>query len=217
MNGSTAWLVAGLGCLLGVAGVVVALWAVQSAKRKAAPPPGPVRGTDPFRSHDDDADALRGDPRRLRPGDIVEIRGTSYGVRGSLRFDEGGWSWTEHLIDDASGAKLWLSVEEDPDLELVLWTVVPSATVTPGLPTIDFEGRRYVSDESGLARYTATGTTGLQPTGGVRYHDYTSPDGALLSFESYGDSMKWEVSRGEKLHRAEVLVYPQAGPPTKAG
>ncbi|MDQ7903829.1 DUF4178 domain-containing protein [Phytohabitans sp. ZYX-F-186] len=209
MTGGEAFLVVGLGCLVAVAGVVIAVVSVSRARRqREAPAPAPA-SVDPFQTGD--TDALRGDPRALKPGDIVEIRTKSYAVRGSLRFAEGDWGWAEHLLDDAAGGKVWLSVEEDPDLELVLWYEVPSATVTPGAPTVDFDGRRYTRDEGGHARYTATGTTGLNPTGTVRYEDYAAPDGALLSFESYGDSGKWEVGRGEKLHRAEVLIYPQAG------
>lgn len=206
MNGTAALLVTTLGCLVAVAGVVVVLVALRKARRQRPATTAPV---DPLRDHD--ADALRGDPRRLRPGDIVEIRGVSYAVRGSLHLTEGEWSWDEHLLDDVAGAKRWLSVEEDPDLELVLWTAEPAATVTPGAPTVDFDGRRYRSDESGRARWTGTGTTGLHPTGTVRYHDYTASGGARLSFEQYGDA-GWEVARGEQLHRAEVMIYPQGGP-----
>ncbi|GIG87342.1 DUF4178 domain-containing protein [Plantactinospora endophytica] len=209
MNGATAYLVAAAGCLIAVAGVVVAVLALRAGRRRTARAPGaPVR--DPFRSTDDDADALRGDPRTLKPGDLVEIRHTSYGVRGTLRFSEGAWGWTEHLLDDAHGTRLWLSVEEDPDLELVLWTAVPETDVAPGPVELDFGGRRYRRDESGQARFTATGSTGLDPTGTVRYYDYVSADGSPLSFEAYGDSERWEVGTGERLHRAEVLIYPQA-------
>ncbi|GAA2701778.1 DUF4178 domain-containing protein [Micromonospora olivasterospora] len=205
MNGSVAYVVTALGCLVGVAGVVIAVVALRRSRTGRRPQaPG-----DPFR--DRDADALRGDPRRLRPGDIVEVRGVSYAVRGSVRLDEGGWSWSEHLLDDAAGGRRWLSVEEDPDLELVLWTAEPSATLAPGAPTVDFDGRRFASHESGSARFTATGTTGLDPAGTMRYHDYRSPDGARLSFEAYGNA-GWEVARGELLHRAEVMVYPQGDP-----
>lgn len=211
MNGTAAYVVAMAGCLVGVVGVVVAVIALRRAGRRNGKSAAPPRQTDPFRVADSDTDALRGDPRRLAPGDIVEIRHRSYGVRGTLRFTEGGWGWAEHLLDDADGAKAWLSVEEDPDLELVLWQPVPSATVAPGPPTIDFDGRRYTSEESGRARYTATGTTGLDPAGTVRYHDYAAPDGARLSFEAYGDSATWEVGRGERLHRVEVFIYPQSG------
>lgn len=205
MNGTLAYLVATVGCLIAVAGVVIAVIALsRSRSRPRQQMPG-----DPFR--DRDADALRGDPRRLRPGDLVEIRQVSYAVRGSVHLVEGGWSWAEHLIDDAGGVKRWLSVEEDPDLEMVLWATEPGATVTPGAPTLDFDGRRYTWDESGQARYSATGATGLDPNGTMRYYDYRAPGGARLSFEAYGEA-GWEVARGEKLHRAEVMIYPQAGP-----
>ncbi|MFG3706673.1 DUF4178 domain-containing protein [Micromonospora sp. NPDC047670] len=204
MDGSVAYLLTAAGCLVGVAGVVIAVVALRRARSR---PQRPTSPGDPLR--DRDADALRGDPRRLKPGDIVEIRGTSYAVRGSIRLVEGGWSWAEHLLDDAAGVRRWLSVEEDPELELVLWAAEPGATVTPGAPTIDFAGRRYNWDESGQARYTATGTTGLDPNGTMRYHDYQAPGGARLSFEAYGEA-GWEVALGEVLHRADVMIYPQA-------
>ncbi|MFG3698771.1 DUF4178 domain-containing protein [Micromonospora sp. NPDC047620] len=204
MDGSVAYLLTAAGCLVGVAGVVVAVVALRRGRSRPQRPKDPG---DPLR--DRDSDALRGDPRRLKPGDIVEIRGTSYAVRGSIRLVEGGWSWAEHLLDDAAGVRRWLSVEEDPELELVLWAAEPGTTVTPGAPTIDFAGRRYNWDESGQARYTATGTTGLDPTGTMRYHDYQAPGGARLSFEAYGEA-GWEVALGEVLHRADVMIYPQA-------
>jgi hypothetical protein len=196
--------------VLCLAAVAVAVWLViRAARRRRPAAPGPAAPADPFSTAD--TDALRGDPRALKPGDIVEIRGRSHAVRGTLRFAEGDWGWAEHLLDDAAGHKVWLSVEEDPDLELVLWTEVPTATVQPGPPTVDFDGRRYTRDESGHARYTSTGTTGLNATGTVEYHDYAAPDGARLNFERYGGSANWEVGRGERLHRAELLIYPQAG------
>ncbi|MFU8850882.1 DUF4178 domain-containing protein [Micromonospora sp. SL1-18] len=200
MNGSTAYVVTG--CLVGVAGVAIGVVVLRKARSGSrTPAPG-----DQVR----DGDALRGDPRRLKPGDIVEIRQVPYTVRGSVHLVEGGWSWAEHLLDDAVGIRRWLSVEEDPDLELVLWTSEPSATVTPGAPTLDVAGRRYSWDESGQARYTATEGTGLAPRGTMRYHDYQAPGGARLAFESYGEA-GWAVNLGEKLHRAEVMIYPQGG------
>ncbi|MFI0791882.1 DUF4178 domain-containing protein [Micromonospora rubida] len=208
MNGSVAYLVTAAGCLIGVAGIVVAVVAIWRARTRTKQPrnPGP---TDPFR--DRDADALRGDPRRLSPGDIVEIRGTSYAVRGSVLLKEGTWTWSEHLLDDAGGGQLWLSVEEDPDLELVLWTTDPALTLTPGAPTVDLDGHRYTSNESGHALFTGTGTTGLDPSGAMRYHDYRGPGALRLSFEAYGNAA-WEVARGDVLHRSDVMIYPQAGP-----
>lgn len=204
MDGSVAYLLAATGCLVAVAGVVTAVLAQRRTRRR---PTGERVAGDPLR--DRDADALRGDPRRLKPGDLVEVRGgVTYAVRGSVRLVEGAWSWTEHLLDDADGVRRWLSVEEDPELELVLWTAEPGTTITPGAQAIDFAGRRYRWNESGRARYTAVGTTGLDPNGTLRYHDYQASGGARLSFEAYGDA-GWEVARGERLHRSEVMIYPQ--------
>lgn len=210
MNGSTLWLLVTTLCAIGLAAaVVVLLMALRRARQGAAGATAPVVA-DPFGQADADAHALRGDPRRLKPGDLVDIRGRSWAVRGSIRLAEGSWSWTEHLLDDADGAKRWLSVEEDPDVVVTLWTEVPGATVEPGKDAVDFDGRRYRLDEAGKARYTASGTTGLDPTGTMRYRDYEAADGALLSFEAYGDSQRWEVARGERLHRSELTIYPQA-------
>lgn len=204
------WMLVATVCVIGVGAAVVAvLVAWRRARRTAA---GGANSTpaDPFGQADADAYALRGDPRRLKPGDLVDIRGRSWAVRGSVELAEGGWSWSEHLLDDVDGAKRWLSVEEDPDVIVTLWTEVPGATVDPGSDTVDFDGRRYRLDEAGRARYTATGSTGLDPGGTMRYRDYEAADGALLSFEAYGDSPRWEVARGERLHRSELTVYPQA-------
>ncbi|AXB43495.1 DUF4178 domain-containing protein [Amycolatopsis albispora] len=181
---------------------------VLLARRGRSAPKAEAPRADPFGSGD--VDAVRGDPRTLGPGAIAEIRGESYAVRGTLRLTEDGWSWTEHLLENAAGRRFWLSVEEDPELELVLFTALTDVTVTPG-KTIELDGRTYRHQESGTATFTAEGTTGLDSGGTVHYQDYAAGDDARLSLESYGQSGKWEVSRGEVLSRYEVRIYPPAG------
>ncbi|MDA3648521.1 DUF4178 domain-containing protein [Saccharopolyspora indica] len=188
--------------------IIVAVVAVVMGMRakRAASQPQPQPPADPF--HTGDQDSLRGDPRALKAGDIVEVRGRSFTVRGTLRLSEGGWTWSEHLLDDAKGTQVWLAVEEDPDLILSLWTPVDDAG-EPGPKTITFGGRTYHSEESGGADFRSEATTGLAERGTVRYHDYESSDGALLGFESYGGA-DWEASTGEALSRYDVLIYPAA-------
>lgn len=199
-----ALLVAVLAVLVAILVVVLVARSKARQQTRAQQQPGPRE--DPFA--DRDADALSGDPRRIKVGDIVEFRGQSWAVRGTLRMREGSSTWAEHLLDDAAGVKRWLSVEEDPDLILALWTEVRGATLTPGPRTLDFDGRHYRDDESGTARFQGEGTTGLDPQGTVRYHDYEAGDGALLSFEDFGPSGTWEAARGETLVRAELRIYP---------
>ncbi|MGP3708289.1 DUF4178 domain-containing protein [Gordonia paraffinivorans] len=161
------------------------------------------RPGDPFSSADDDS--VYGDPRQLKPGDLVELRGQTYAVRGTLRLTQDGYTWTENFLDTGLGSRAWISVEDDPDLEVVLWHELPNVTAQPGPDTVEVDGRRYRSDEAGNARFTSAGTTGLATSGVMAYHDYES--GAdRLSFEDFGSG--WECARGELLSRADYRIFP---------
>ncbi|MFQ6229699.1 DUF4178 domain-containing protein [Nocardia sp. NPDC002869] len=192
--------------LLVVALVVAGVALFLLVRNKNEPPTaaGPV---DPFA--DKDSDALRGDPRALKAGDIVDIFGETYTVRGSLRLKEGGYQWSEHLLDTASGTRKWLSVEEDPDLELVLWTETPGVPAAGG-EEIEHDGKTFRLDESGRAQYVGEATTGLTPSGTVAYHDYAAADGTRLSFEDFGESGKKEAAIGQVLYRSAIMIYPQS-------
>ncbi|MGI5524810.1 DUF4178 domain-containing protein [Micromonospora sp. CA-259024] len=193
MGGSVTYLVAAVAVLA----VVVVAIVVRARRRAAARPDGALPTARP----------ARGGPLRLAPGDRVRIREREYAVSGTIRLVEGDWSWVQHLLDDESGTRHRLSVEDGPELELVLWTAEPGATVTPGAPTIDLDGRRYTWAETGQARYTATGETGLPSAGTMRYHDYQSGGAARLSFEAYGEE-GWRVARGDLLDPADLTIRP---------
>ncbi|MEE3849860.1 DUF4178 domain-containing protein [Gordonia sp. LSe1-13] len=158
---------------------------------------------DPFSTADDDA--VRGDPRQLKPGDLVELRGETFAVRGTLRLSQSGFEWTENFLDTGTGRKAWISVEDDPDLEVVLWHECKGVTVSPGPDAVELDGRRYHSDEAGSADFASTGTTGLGGRGSMRYHDYEAGD-ERLSFEDFGSG--WECARGEVIARSEYRIYP---------
>ncbi|MEO3774480.1 DUF4178 domain-containing protein [Micromonospora sp. B9E7] len=145
-------------------------------------------------------------PLRLALHDRVRIRDREYAVSGTIRLVEGDWSWVQHLLDDDSGTRHRLSVEDGPEVELVLWTAEPGATVTPGAPTIELGRRRYTWTETGQARYTAIGETGLPSAGTMRYHDYQSGGAARLSFEAYGEE-GWRVARGDLLDPADLVIH----------
>lgn len=188
-----------------VAAAVGALVAGLVLRKRRQRPPEPPSPKDPFA--DDDHHAVYGDPRALKAGDLVELRGVSYSVRGSLRCDEGGWAWSEHLLETAAEERVWLSVEEDPDLIMVAWTEVDTE-LTPGAKELTVDGVAYRSDEKGEASFRTEATTGLKD-GSVRYHDYKAGGGKRLSFESYGDA-PWEASTGERLSTYDVKIYPAA-------
>ncbi|MQM24461.1 DUF4178 domain-containing protein [Glycomyces albidus] len=182
------------------------LWRKNNTRKdESVPAPGPV---DPFA--DADTDVLRGDPRRLKAADLVELYGKTLAVRGSLRLSEGDYQWSEHFLDTGTGVKRWLSVEADPDLEVVMWEEITDSDLQPGPRELSYEGVSYRSDEKGTARYVSEATTGLAPTGSVKYHDYAGPDGQKLSFERFGEEGKWELAKGLTLDRNQITIYHQS-------
>ena len=192
--------------LVAIAGLVVVLLARNAAKKQARKAAWEAnRPRDPFSSAD--TDALRGDPRRIKAGDMVDVRGENFAVRGTLRLTEGGYTWTEQLLDTGTGRRRWLSVEEDPDIELVLWDELRDVTVAPGPRDLHLDGRVYTSHEHGRAHFSGEGSTGLHPTGTMRYHDYRAGDGTRLSFEDFGETGKWECARGEVLSRYDLTIF----------
>ncbi|MBC6457804.1 DUF4178 domain-containing protein [Actinomadura sp. HBU206391] len=173
--------------------------------RGRQPQEGTPAPRDPFAS----VGEVAGDPRALKAGDMVEYLGVRYFIRGSVRLREGGFTWDEHLLeaDTTAGRKVWVSVEEDPDLEVVWWTEVDIGDLVPDQPTITFDGVEYRRDEHGSADYRTEGTTGLGESGRVEYADYEASGGRYLSFERFGGGA-WEAGTGERVPRGTMTIYP---------
>ncbi|ASU56681.1 MULTISPECIES: DUF4178 domain-containing protein [Nocardiopsis] len=189
--------------LIGVAVVIgVLVYAQRAKKPKTAPePPAPPR--DPFA---DTGDSTAGDPRAIKAGDMIDWGTERTWIRGTLRLSEGGFTWSEHFLE-VEGGKRWLSVEEDPDVELALWTGRPDLDIIPQGKSIELEGTVYRLQEKGTGSYRSEGTTGLKASGGLDYADYESDDGRLLSFERF-DHGRWEASTGTKVAPGTFTIYP---------
>ena len=189
--------VRGLVFLLVVAAVVAAVWWYR--KQKAASPPSvPV---DPLRK-----DSRGIDPRTIKVGDVVAHEGSDFLVRGTLAFDQDGFAWQEHHLDDAT-TRRWLSVEDDEELELVLWQSVSAPDLQPGASEVVHDGVTYRREEQGRARFTATGATGTAPSGTVEFVDYEAGD-RRLSFERFGADGDWEVGIGQLVNERTLDIYP---------
>lgn len=170
----------------------------------------PDRKALPERSPADDQRALHGDVRRLTPGDVVNYEGTDFIVDRTMRFDEEGFEWVEHLLEDAvSGRKLWLSVEDDDGLEVAVFERVTGADLTPDAAEVTLAGTTYRRDEQGRASYRVE-RVGDAPaeSGTVEYADYAAGE-QLLAFERYGTG-SWEVSTGRRISEHVLDVYSRA-------
>ena len=184
-----------------VVALIVALVLRGRAKSKPAPQEPAAPPQDPLRDHQGVTDV-----RTVRAGDMVDYGDQLYFVRGSLRLTEGGYTWSEHFLDDTRGDRLWLSVEEDPDLEVMFWRATDLVDA-PGGKTMEVGGVSYTKDEDGTASYTSEGTTTVAEKGSVEYVDYEGPDGKALSFERF-DGGKWEAGLGESVPLPALRVYP---------
>ncbi|MDB1090189.1 DUF4178 domain-containing protein [Streptomyces sp. ACA25] len=193
--------------LLVVAVAVLAWLALRNRQETQSPALPPA---DPFAPGGDTA----GDPRALKAGDMVEYLGERLFVRGSLRLTEGGFTWSEHFLDamdGPAGTRRWLSVEEDPDLEVILWTEHEDDTLTPSDKSLTVDGVTYRRTEHGMATYRSEGTTGLDTQGQVEYADYEGPGDRSLAFERFVGGQgrgKWEASLGERVPNGTLVIYP---------
>ncbi|MFD6097422.1 DUF4178 domain-containing protein [Nocardiopsis flavescens] len=184
--------------------LVAVVYAVRAARRSSTPPPPPPAAPhDPFANN---GDSTSGDPRTLKAGDMIDWGTERTWIRGTLRLSQGGYVWAEHFLE-VEGGKRWLSTEEDPDLEMALWTGRPDLDLTPHGKTIELEGTTYHLDEKGSGSYRSEGTTGLKAQGGFDYADYEARDGSLLSFERF-DHGPWEASTGTKVAEGTFTIYP---------
>ena len=180
------------------AGVVLYL---RSRQNRPSVDERPGKPVDPLADHQGVTDI-----RTVRAGDMIDYGDQLYFVRGSLRLTEGGYTWAEHFLDDARGSRMWVSVEEDPDLEVVLWRETDLVT-EPGGKTMEVGGVTYRKEEDGTATYTSEGTTTVAERGSVEYVDYEGPEGKALSFERF-DGGKWEAGLGESVALPALRVYP---------
>ncbi|MEY9210729.1 DUF4178 domain-containing protein [Thermobifida halotolerans] len=185
--------------------IVVVYLVVRGRTASAPPPPAPRAPQDPFAEQ-----GTQGDPRTLKVGDMLDFGVERVWVRGTLRLSEGGWEWAEHFVNDGGGGeRRWLSVEEDPDVQVVLWTARPDLEMVPGPRELDVEGVRYRLVERGTASYRSEGTTGLRASGGMDYADYEGPGGKHLSFERF-DHGAWEASLGVDVAPGGFTIYPSS-------
>jgi hypothetical protein len=150
---------------------------------------------------------MAGDPRALKVGDVVNHDGSDFLVEGTLRFEEGGSRWDEHLLVDGE-RRLWLSVEDGEDgLEVCTWIRGRVAGLTPGPERLEHDGVAYELEERGTANFTAEGTTGTAGGGRAEYVDYEAGE-RRLGFERYASDGEWEVSVGTVISEHVLDIYP---------
>lgn len=187
--------------------VVLALVAAGAvwAQRRAAARSGQALAapSDPL------AETSGGPLEGLGVGAVVAHDGNDYVVRGEIRFDEDGYVWTEYHLDAGRDVRTWLSVDLSDGTDVAFWQAVDApGDLAPTGGAVTHEGRTYKKVESGKARFTSTGTTGVPASGRAEYADYKAEGGRLLSFERWSGEGSWEVSTGSAVPVHLLEIYP---------
>lgn len=185
---------------LAVAGVLV--WRRRSADRRS-------RETKERKERISSLESPGAGLRALRTGDVVGMDGGMWLVEGSLRFDEDGFAWQEHLVVDGE-QRTWLSVEDDEGvLEVVRWERLRGHGLSPDGDAVVHDGVSYALEERGRASFRSEGATGAPSGGRMEYADYNAGGGTRrLGFERYSESGSWEASLGTEVSEHALDVYP---------
>ena len=124
------------------------------------------------------------DPRGLKAGDLVDCRGSgeTATVLGTIKCQDGLDGWEEHLLENKTGERCWLSVRvKDGNVKIFLWTALNESGLAPGLQAHIYNGVAYVLTERRIIGYTTMDTTGRNPNGYVDYSDYGGSNGTHLA------------------------------------
>lgn len=145
----------------------------------------------------------------LKLGDVVNHDGADWIVEGTIRLVQDGFTWQEHRLVDGERS-LWLSVEDDEGLEVVVWERAPETGLEPGAGQLSHDGVSYELEERGKADFTAEGSTATATSGRAEFVDYAAGD-KRLSFERYGEDAAWEVGLGVVISEHALDIYPSRG------
>jgi hypothetical protein len=178
-----------------------------------------LRRANPSRALPAPRGAARGDVTlfNLEIGDVIEHAGTSYVVESTLRYEAGGYRWTEHLLvtGSAPDEDRWLTVEEDDRVEVQLLAKVrgldAGAAGTPPPRSLEWQGVSYAVEEDGHAMVTRVRAERPDETHQVAFWDYGARGGEVLSIEDWGNER--EVTAGRKVLPASLLLLPGSGRP----
>ncbi len=141
----------------------------------------------------------------LKSGDMVKFDGTDFFVQYARYCDDRGYKWTEFLLDDRLGSKLWLSVEDDNGIDLGIWKEARLADITGkvGDQTVSYDGAVYKLRESGSATYS---TPDRNERGRFEHFQYETDTKEMLSFQC-SDSINWDVSDGRRCSPLDFDIY----------
>lgn len=143
----------------------------------------------------------------LQIGDIVSYNLEDYLVVGYLVYEDSGWRWKDYHLK--SGNKhLWLSVEQDDELELGMFEMIPMPMSSRPGNKISHGGKTYYLDEASDARIvTVEGEVGAAPGQWVNYWDFwDEAEEECISVEEWDGDFEVSLGRPVEPYELEILA-----------
>lgn len=144
----------------------------------------------------------------LELGDVVQYDNVDWIIEDKLTYSDDGWEWVEYLLQDGDRIG-FLSVEDDDTLEV---TFTEKVTDCP----IDLPPPSQVTYRQQIFNRSETGTATLKrqrkpdrPAETCQYHDYSGPNGTIMSIEVWGREV--EVSVGKTVRPYQLTFLPGDG------
>ena len=152
----------------------------------------------------------------LEEGFLFEMNGKSYEVFKEFYYDWGDEDYTKEVGITDGENKLFLYMEDDDELELVLSKKIPIRSIQEDLPDLiktegeppkklKYQGDEYLLDESNSA-YCLEGPFDADSDDWDRFDswDYINKEGAkLLSVERWGD-YEFEAAEGYYIKESDI-------------
>lgn len=147
----------------------------------------------------------------LGVGDVVVHLDTTYMVEQRITYHSQGFFWFDYRLDDGDGAKAWLSVVDDDELEIAFYFPVDLVVDIPPGNVLQYDGVTFTLRESAqvdakIDRASYGGQTSETRTV-VDAWDYDGADGRQLGVQRWGED-EIEVAVGRRIQPVEVDILP---------
>src|SRR5690554_3910301 len=144
----------------------------------------------------------------LRIGDIVVHLDETYIVNQRIVNHANGFFWQDYKLYSGNDACIWLSVEDDDELEVALYRPVDLPIHADPPEELEYLGQRFRLSEKGSCDAKISRETGSETRTTAYSWDYDGSAGERLSVQRWGDS-EYEVMVGQPINSGSLDLMAQ--------
>ncbi|TXD33772.1 DUF4178 domain-containing protein [Lujinxingia vulgaris] len=144
----------------------------------------------------------------LRVGDVVVHLDQTYIVNQRIVNHANGFFWHDYKLYGGDDAHIWLSVEDDDELEVALYRPADLTLNEEPPEEIEYLGQLFRLTEKGTSDAKISRESGSETRTTAYSWDYEGEGGKRLSVQRWGES-EYEVMVGEPVNAASLDLMAQ--------